>query len=238
MKKLNILNGEALKEYFTKNMIIENEDIIAFNECLVDGDLHDNIFSEGFFSLRESFITKSFNVSSEEYKQKLIKELGPLLNNRYEEITLWFDFDMFCQINMLTILAYLDYKRFNGLVTVNIIKQDFFYFNPNDVIEDKIELDSLGNFYSLYLDILIKEDFEKLHSNLYTNLFRQLPYLREGINLFRKYKGSNDEIIEFINERRCSSRKDILIGLIKSLNHYGLGDTQYMKILDEMDIRD
>jgi hypothetical protein len=238
MKKLNILNGEALKKYFLKNFDAERDDIISFNECLVDGELHENIFSEDFFSLRERFITKNFNLPPEEYRQKSVNELKTLLNNKYENIILWFDFDLFCQINMLTILAYLNYVKFNGLVRVNIIKQDFFYYSQKEIIENEIELDSIDNFYNLYVDILIKKDFEKADSDLYQNIFKQLPYLKEGIRLYRKYKGSNSEIIDFINKRRGKSRKDILIDLIKNLNHYGLGDTQYMRILDEMGIKD
>jgi hypothetical protein len=238
MKKLNILNGEALKEYFNKNITVDREDVISFNECLVDGELHESIFSKDFFSIRENFITKGYNVSSEVYKEKSINELSPLLNNKYEKITLWFDFDMFCQINMLTVLAYLDSMKFKGLVTVIIIKQDFFYCRQNDIIEDKIELEFLDNFYRLYRDILIKKDFEKVHIDLYLNIFKRLPYLKEGIKLYGNYRGSNNEIIDFINDRRDKSRKVILMDLIKNLSNYGLGDTQYMKILDEMGVRE
>ena len=124
--KLNILNGEALREFFKRIQDPEGEDIISFNECLVDGEVHKNIFSEEFFSIREDFITKHFHVSPEEYEEKSIREISPLLKNQYKEIVLWFDFDMFCQINMLTILAYLDSIQFDGKVVINIIKQHFF----------------------------------------------------------------------------------------------------------------
>lgn len=236
MKRLNVLNGEALKEYFTKNFDGYAEDIISFNECLVDGELHENIFSKEFFSIRENFITEYFEVSAEVYKEKSINELKPLLDNRYDEITLWFDFDMFCQINMLSVLAYLDYVKFKGLVIVNIIKQDFFYFSQSEIVERIINLDSLDGFYNLYKDILILKDFQRICSDMYLSIFKQLTCLKEGIKLYIDYKSPSSEIVNFINERRYKKRYDILVDLIKDLNHYGLGDTQYMKILDEMGI--
>jgi hypothetical protein len=236
MKNLNVLNGESLKEYFSKNFSAIEEHIISFNECLVDGELHKEIFSEEFFSIRKNFITKCYQVSEEIYNEKA-GELKPLLNNTYDKITLWFDFDMFCQINMLTILAYLDYKHFKGAVTVNIIKQDFFYCSSfSEIVEEKIELDSLENFYDLYLAILIERDFEKISSKQYSDIFKKLPQLKEGTKLYINYKSTNNEIIDFINERKSKNRYEILKDLIKYLNKYGLGDIQYMKILDEIGI--
>lgn len=237
MKKLNVLNGEALKEYFNKNFSAGEEDIISFNECLVDGGLHKDIFSEEFFIIRKNFITKYYDVSEEVYNEKA-SEFNSLLNNTYDKIILWVDFDMFCQINMLTILAYLDYKHFEGAVTVNIIKQDFYCCSSfSDIIEEKIELDSLDNFYNLYLDILIEKNFQRISTNQYPDIFKQLSQLKEGIKLYINYKSTNREIRDFISERRSKSRLEILKDLIKYLNKYGLGDIQYMKILDEMGIK-
>jgi hypothetical protein len=237
MKNLNVFNGESLKEYFSKNFSTIEEHIISFNECLVDGELHKDIFSEEFFSIRKNFITKCYQVSEEIYNEKA-GELKPLLNNTYDKITLWFDFDMFCQINLLTILAYLNHKNFEGAVTVNIVKQDFFYCSSfSEIVEEKIELDSLDNFYNLYLDILIEGGFEKISSKQYSDIFKKLPQLKEGIKLYINYKSTNNEIVDFINERKSKNRYEILKDLIKYLNKYGLGDIQYMKILDEIGIK-
>lgn len=239
VQKLNILNGESLTEFFRKMYFEEGEDIISFNECLVDGEVHQNIFSEEFFRVRKNFITKHYDVSSKVYNTKSITEIRPLLYNKYDEITLWFDFDMFCQINLLTILAYLDSIRFEGAVTVNIIKQCFFECESIDeIILNQVKVHSLDHFFDLYFDILVKKDFEKVNGVKYLGIFKQLPYLKEGIRLYIKYKSSNNEIRDFINERKGKSRLEILIDLINNQNHYGLGDVHYLKILDKMGIRD
>lgn len=238
MMKLNILNGDALKDFFKRFKNHDGEDIISFNECLIDGEVHKDIFSEEFFSIRESFLVKNYHVSPEEYKEKSIREIRPLFNKQYKEIDLWFDFDMFCQINMLTILSYLDFIQFEGKVVINIIKQGFFQSNSiNEIVEDKVELNVLDHFYDLYVDILIYKDFAKLRSDKYQYNFKNLPYLIEGIQLYINYNNSKSEIKDFILERKNKSRQDILLDLINNLNKYGLGDVQYMKILDEMGIQ-
>ncbi|AGK53639.1 hypothetical protein [Bacillus sp. 1NLA3E] len=238
MKKLNILNGEALKEFFRKNYIANGEGIISFNDCLVDGEVHRKIFSEEFFTIRENFITRNYDVSPEVYKEKSISEIWPLLHRNYEEVALWFDFDMFCQINLLTILAYLDSIKFYGSVTVNIIKQVFFKCSSiTEIIKDKIEIHSLDHFYDLYVETLIKKDFEKIQGDVYLDIFKQLPYLREGIKLYLNYKNPNNDIRNYINKIKGKGRQEILIDLINNLNHFGLGDVQYNKILDEMGIK-
>lgn len=238
VKKLNILNGESLQQYFMEKSICREEDTIAFNECLVDGQLEEHIFSESFFHVREKFLTDYLTVTTDQYKEKVVKPLGPLMNcSNYNSIDLWFDFDMFCQINMLTLLAYLDYRKYDGVVTVNIIEQDFFYFGKlQDIIIDKITLRSLDGFYSLYKDMMIARDFNKLSKDLYSNIFKQLPWLEDGIKLYIDYNLPENGITRFIEERRNKSRKELLFELIRELNNYGLGDVQYKKILDSMKI--
>lgn len=238
MRKLNILNGEALKNYFDKYYNSDDEEIISFNECMTEGDLHKHVFSEEFFKVREINIARLFNVTPEDYRQKTVEELSALLTKKYDEIVLWFDFDMFCQINLLTILAYLDSSNFKGKVIVNIIKQDFFECSSfNDIIEGEIELENMDIFYNLYVDILVDRKFEAVNKRQYEAVFEQLPWLKEGVKLYIKYHGSNNEIKDFIKARIHKSRYEILVDLIKELNNYGLGDTQYMKILDEMGIK-
>lgn len=238
MKKINVLNGESLKEYFEKKCNMEAEEVVSFNECLADGTLHEDIFSEEFFSVREKFITESYRVSEEAYKEKSVKELKPLLKKDYDEIILWFDYDMFCQVNMLVVLAYLDFHRFHGRVTINIIHQHFFNCSsPEEIIEDKIIINSLKDFYSLYFDILIEKNYEAVKSTKYKAIFELLPWLKDGIALYIKYTTSNSEIKDFISERRNKVRNEILVDLMNNLNKYGLSDTQYKRILDDMGVK-
>ena len=61
------------------------------------------------------------HVTTDQYYQLTIKLLEKVLNNEYNELYLWFDEDMFCQINVLTILAWLDQNNNSQSVILNIV---------------------------------------------------------------------------------------------------------------------
>ena len=54
----------------------------------------------------------SLGIDYDQYLQVTVAELDELLNKSHSNIILWFDEDMFCQINVLTLCAYLDCTHF------------------------------------------------------------------------------------------------------------------------------
>ncbi len=54
------------------------------------------------------------NSSVESYTKKVIDPLKKLFTKEYKCIVLWFGEDMFCQMNLLTILSYLEQSRYEG----------------------------------------------------------------------------------------------------------------------------
>lgn len=238
MENLNILNGESLKQFLIEKYNFNDENLIAFNECLIDGKVHRDIFSNDFFEARSHFLSEAYDVSSIEYFSKTSKELSPLLNNHFDSITLWFDFDMFCQINMLTILAYLEYTKFKGDVFINIISQDFHKFNSiDDMIDIKVKPSRLKNYYDLYEEVVVNKDFSNLNSIKYNKNFKELPCLKYGLELYSIYTSTNHEIKGFINEMADKDRYEILVELLNRFRNYGLGDLQFIRILNEIDIK-
>ncbi|HHU59913.1 TPA: hypothetical protein GXZ34_03215 [bacterium] len=105
--KLEILNGQVMYDHFN-NLKNNNSIYVPFNEAMCEGPPHIDIFSDAFITDR----CKSLGVTYLEYKKITLEPLEPLLDNKFKEVILWFDEDMFCQINMLTILAYLDQNNF------------------------------------------------------------------------------------------------------------------------------
>ena len=68
-----------------------------------------------------------------------LKPLKPLLTNDYKCIVLWFGDDMFCQMNLLTVLAFLEQQRYQGKVYYYMVKEMTY-----DVEETEIELGPYG----------------------------------------------------------------------------------------------
>lgn len=93
----HILNGDALKQQFPNE--IEGERIVA-RECLVDGDVRGESLEE-LYQNRAQFLSSAYGDGSiEEYYQKTVTEfekIQAIPDNAV--INLWFEDDLFCQVN-------------------------------------------------------------------------------------------------------------------------------------------
>ncbi|GAA4842416.1 DUF1835 domain-containing protein [Algivirga pacifica] len=96
-QQVHILNGDALKEQFPAG--ITGTQIVA-RECLVDGDVKGETLKE-FFQTRASFIAGlGLGEKAEDYYQKVVPEFEQMQQiPEGTEINLWFEDDLFCQVN-------------------------------------------------------------------------------------------------------------------------------------------
>lgn len=103
MKTLQILNGDATLFVFNQTQI--EGDILVWREILADGPLS-NI---NLWELRSDWICKTFGENAINYQQKVITEVEKLSNlEQYDEVILWFEYDLTCQINLIYILSILN----------------------------------------------------------------------------------------------------------------------------------
>jgi hypothetical protein len=114
----HILNGDALLEQFPKE--IEGARIVA-RECLVDGEVQaDNL--ESLYQLRARFLATHYGgVSQEDYFSGSVAEFEKIQNlPEGSEVNLWFEDDLFCQVN-LWFVSYLLF-RFGKDLEVYLIR--------------------------------------------------------------------------------------------------------------------
>lgn len=97
MTNVNILNGDALLERFPLD--IDGERIVA-RECLVDGDVSGESF-EDFMATRAKHIASFDGITEQDYFDKSQSEYQKIkaLNSQHK-IVLWFEEDLFCQVNL------------------------------------------------------------------------------------------------------------------------------------------
>ena len=114
---INITCGQYANDYYSKKY--NNEVFIPFNEAMIYGNPHEDIFSKNFILER----IKTHKTTKSEYmsKMKSFLDLKDKLNQY--EITCWFGEDKFCQINLLTLLAYLDQINYKKEITLNLINE-------------------------------------------------------------------------------------------------------------------
>ena len=98
----NILNGDSLA-YSFQDAKIEGNNVVV-RECLIDGDLSgDNLYD--FWQSRANYI----GITETEYNNSVVQEFEKIMNAPYDsEFNLWFEYDLFCQVNMWFIISIIN----------------------------------------------------------------------------------------------------------------------------------
>jgi hypothetical protein len=207
---LNILNGQAMIDYFKQNHFEGNGAYVPFNEAMCVGEATADIFSYQFITRR----CDAHHVTIEQYNQLTINPLQILFKNQFSHILLWFDDDMFCQINLLTILAYLDQHNYKSKITFNLVNREF-------KVVDCFEFGVQG-YDEIYRQVMINRCIPE-------NI--NLSVMKNGIRLYFKYLKKENEIITYIKQHEDLQLNNLLTDLIKTFPQYGLGDTQYIQLI-------
>lgn len=208
---LNILNGQAMFDYFKQNHFDENGVYVPFNEAMCVGEASLDIFSNQFITCR----CEAHNVTIEQYNQLTLKPLQILFKNQFSRLFLWFDDDMFCQINLLTILAYLDELNYRNKIIFNLVNREF-------KIIDCFEFGVQG-YYEVYKQVLVNRCMPE-------NI--NLSIMENGIRLYLEYLKEENEITTYIKQHEDLELNSLLTDLIKTFTEYGLGDTQYIQLIE------
>jgi len=114
---MNICGGDCLKELLEKNF---QQPFIAFREAMNEGPLPVTLFDDHFLSERAKF-HKTSKSDYVKHMQAYISAINNLKEN--EEICLWFGEDLFCQINMLVVLAHIEAIKAPKEVIINIVDE-------------------------------------------------------------------------------------------------------------------
>lgn len=101
---LHILNGDSTAHSFEQTGLAG--DLLVWREILSQGPLQEDISSAAFWSARSEWLCKTFNDRPEHYQEWVVNPLEKL-SEPYEEINLWFEFDLHCQANLLGVIAML-----------------------------------------------------------------------------------------------------------------------------------
>ena len=206
-KVLNITNGDCFNGYFISRF---GGVAVPFCEAVIDGDVVEDIYSDDFVALRG----KCLNVSMGEYRSKM-HAYDALNNGAYTSVSLWFGKDTFCQVNLVTLLAYLEQIQFKGDVKLNYIDDRTF-----KTIEADIAV-KLGGYKDLYRQILIE---------------KRMPcdvgvLSKKAIELYFDYRNKNGRLATMVKNNIEKSKEDLLTMLKSEAEDYGLTISQLQKII-------
>lgn len=109
----HVLNGDALAERFPLPGVAG--ELIVARECLVEGDVGGKDLEE-IFATRARFIAQEDGVDELEYFNGVATEFRSLLDIPDDaDVALWFEDDLFCQVNFWFVCHVLQLRGLEGL---------------------------------------------------------------------------------------------------------------------------
>lgn len=209
-KTIHVLNGMEMERYFRETGFLKDEVTAPFNEAMCYGETCEILFSQAFIETR----AKVHQVTEAAYREITLKPLEKLLHQDFSRVVLWFDADMFCQINLLSILAWLEQLNYKGAIELQLVDM---HFKPIEQFALQLE-----GYEKLYKQVLIEKKSPD---------YIALAPLKKGIALYEQYVGEDNELVEFIKQHLGDSDQELVLKLLQQFPAYGLGDTQYIEMI-------
>jgi hypothetical protein len=243
----NILNGDALAYSFPDAKI--EGDIIVVREDLIDGDLSgDNLHD--FWQSR----AKSLKTTTSEYNTTVVTEFEKIRNAPDDsEYNLWFEYDLFCQVNMwfvISIIAGLPIRKKVFAVYTSHLDQTskHFWNGYGQANSDELKVCYANRISLTEIDIRFGRELWNAYKNSnleeLTNLSRHkslaFPYLQEvvkaHVDRFPKHgtKGRPERVIEDITKNISTDFNELFKEFWKRESVYGFGDNQLKSLYDKV----
>ncbi len=253
IQTLHITNGSSLTDILEEIGI--TGDILTWNEMLCEGPTHCQIDSKEFYKTREKFFENTYDVHADDYKIKFINEIDKLnAAENYSEIILWFEYDLFCHINLVAVISLLSQKqiiaplylvcsgRVNGEKDMKGLSE-LSTEQIEDHYKDKIELTKkdidtalavwriyCGTDHNSMKPFITKPSSFKYLSNCLKAHLKRFPNTENGLCTIE------NNILELISKREIKSMNQLMGYALTYQGYYGYGDTQIERIINKLDL--
>lgn len=242
-----ILNGDSLAYSFPDTKI--DGEIIVVREGLIDGDLSgDNLHR--FWQSRAKYM----GLTEVEYHNMVVKEFEKIINAPdNSEFNLWFEYDLFCQVNMwfvISIINNLPIKKKVFAVYTSYLdrtnKQFWNGFGPAN--SGKLKVCFAGRIFLNDVDLQFGEDLWQAYKNgnlekliqLSDNRSLAFPYLQDvvkaHVDRFPKNgtKGRPEKVLEDIIKNFSTDFHKVFQEFWNRESIYGFGDIQLRHLYDKV----
>lgn len=240
----HILNGDALKEQFPESL---SGEIIVARECLVDGNVEGESLA-AFYKTRAKFLNENYgSCSDKEYQDKVVVEFKKVQTIIAKaEVNLWFEDDLFCQVNVWFVLWLLHTSRkqnslylvrpekhtqygFGGLSKAELIA----LYNNRILLKDLPQLAKLWVYYQ-------RNDTQNLRATA-KDLEPLYPYILTAVeaHIARSPKEGNwgrpqQALIEIMKTTGTQEFGPVFQEFCKKEAIYGFGDLYVRRLFDEI----
>lgn len=248
-KQLHITNGGALTNYLSESGY--KGDLITWHEMLCEGPTRVDIQSDDFFNARANFFSKTYNVylDIDAFKAE-ISRLDHV--DDYSEIVLWFEYDLFCHINLIAVISLLRQKKIKlpislvcsgriarsknlkGLSELSSDQLTAHYTNRVLLKEEDIEhAETLWQIYNgkdhnLFKPFIVKSSSFDYMSNCLKAHLKRFPDSKSGLSTIE------NNILEILDKNTIKSKHHLLGYALNYQGFYGFGDMQLGRIINQL----
>lgn len=242
----HILNGDCLKSQFPKDILGE---LIIVRECLADGTVEGESLDD-FFENRAKFIIENdANASKEDYFEKVVVEFEELKNiPNHSVINLWFEEDLFCQVNLWFTIHYLNLlnKTFSLYLVLPKAESRYSFGNMSlsdlkDCFENKIkigfsDLEELVKLWNYYKNNNLEEMLQtaKNLNVLFPFIYSAVQAHKERLPNENGFGKIEQTILQIVDELQTQDFEIVFKEFSAREPIYGFGDTQIKRIFDDL----
>ncbi|WP_159023409.1 DUF1835 domain-containing protein [Formosa sp. L2A11] len=248
-KTLHITNGGALTNYLKE--LEMHGDILTWHEMLCEGPTIEHINSDEFIEIRRQFLHDFYDIEADIIKLKQDLEVLDNIEN-YTEIILWFEYDLFCHINLIGVINLLLQKkiklpmflvcsgRIHGIKELKGLAElsssqltDHYEARVRLTAEDKDLARTLWQLYNgkdhnLLKPYIVKHSSFDYLSNCLKAHLQRFPNSENGLSELEL------NILKIVNCREIHSRNHLMGYALNYQGFYGYGDLQFERLIDRL----
>lgn len=243
----HFLTGDALAWQFSKTDF--TGEILVSRECLIDGPVKPEMDTlEAFWALRAAYLGQAYAEIEMYYQKGVAAEFEKLLHlPAGSEVNLWFEYDLFCQVNLWFSLWLLRKNTaalqiYRVFPIVKNIENQWSGFSKMDadalqtcfdqrVLFTQADLDLGAQLWEAYQNKNLKtlQTLSKIHSPCF-------PYLEEVINaeLDRVINDRPEKTLQRILQNGVTDFAQVFQIFTKEEGIYGFGDLQVKKMYENI----
>ena len=246
---LHITNGAVLTKYLNE-LNIEGEKL-TWQEMLCEGPTVERVYSDEFLKLRKTFLNDFYDIDLNVSEINL--ELNTLNHpEKYSEIVLWFEYDLFCHINMVAVISLIQQKKItlplylvcSARVSRSKNLKGFAELNSGELFKhyhDKIKLTEAdidyatmiwgiycGKDHNLLKPLIVTSSSFKYMSNCLKAHLERFPETKDGLSVMER------NILEIVKDKKIKSEHHLLGYALNYQGYYGYGDMQISRIIEQL----
>lgn len=248
-KTLHITNGSDLTNDLTE--LQYEGHFLTWQEMLCEGPTAEEIDSDQFIALRKEFLSEFYDVEilEDKYKEEL-----DILNHpqQFEAIVLWFDYDLYCHVNLIAIISLLKQKKikqplylvcsgrikgekeFKGLAELKPEQLHKHYDNKIRLSNEDIDLMSslwrvyCGRDHNLFKPFIVQRSSFPYLSNCLKAHLQRFPDSVTGLSTLEYHT------LQMINTHNIKSKRHLLGYILNFQGYYGYNSMQINQMIDSL----